>query len=157
MLLQNNPVMKSMRVFEVLGNCILETVTFSPYEIFSEELWHNVLYIPNINLIDQPINTFLQRLPRHTLVLFTSLIRNLTLQRPQPRRRHVGPSRASAEQLVVLLLRELLLVLRGQGFRVHGPGGPWAQALREMALALVGGFGGGIFQDGTPAEPVPRR
>ena len=52
-----------------------------------------------VDLVDETIDTLLERFPRDTLVLLTRLVRNLGLHHPQTGRRDVGATWATTQQL----------------------------------------------------------
>lgn len=98
------------------------------HQVLAKQLGHNVLDVGRVDLVDQAVDALLERLPRHPLVLLAALVRDLRLQRPQPRRRDVRAARPHVEQLLVLgLCRRLLLLLRPHG-RGRGRGRRRARA-----------------------------
>lgn len=53
-----------------------------------------MLDVGGVDLVDQTVDTLLQRLPRHPLILFAALVRDLRLERSEPRWGDVGSSRS---------------------------------------------------------------
>jgi len=48
-------------------------------KVLSKQLRHDMLDVRDVDLVDKAIDGFLERLPRHTLILFARLIRDLCL------------------------------------------------------------------------------
>lgn len=92
--------------------------TPSANQILAKQLRNNVLDVRRVDFIDETVDTLLQSLPRHALVLLARLVGNLRLQSPQPRGRDIRASGSHIDHLFVFCLgRGLLLVLcrRGRG------------------------------------------
>ena len=92
------------------------------HQVLAEELGHDVLDVGHVDLVDEPVDRLLERLPGHALVLLARLVRDLRLQGAQAGGRNVRAAGARGEKLVVLGLGGGLLFLLGGRRRGHlGP------------------------------------
>lgn len=81
-------------------------------QILAKELGNDVLDVGDVDLVDEAVDGFLERLPRHALVLFACLVGDLRLQGAQSCGWDVCAARTHVQQLLVFRFgRRLLLIL----------------------------------------------
>jgi hypothetical protein len=82
-------------------------------QILPKQLRDDKLDVGSVDLVDQTVDTLLERLPRHALILLARLIRDLCLQRAQSRGWDICSAGSHREELLVLGLCSSLLLLLG--------------------------------------------